>query len=51
MEDGDTEKYHGSSVIQNFVFSSRKRVVSDLFLGRYIISSYRNQSMSSYGNQ
>ena len=24
MEDGDTEKYHSSSVIQDFVFSSRK---------------------------
>ena len=24
MEDGDTEKYHPSSVIQDFVFSSRK---------------------------
>ena len=24
MEDGDTEKYHPSSVIQTFVFSSRK---------------------------
>ena len=24
MEDGDTEKYHLSSVIQDFVFSSRK---------------------------
>ena len=25
MEDGDTEKYHVSSVIQDFVFSSRKK--------------------------
>ena len=24
MENGDTEKYHPSSVIQDFVFSSRK---------------------------
>ena len=24
MEDGDTEKYHVSSLIQDFVFSSRK---------------------------
>ena len=24
MEDGDTEKYHASTVIQYFVFSSRK---------------------------
>ena len=24
MEDGDTEKYHPSSVIQDFVFLSRK---------------------------
>ena len=24
MEDGDTEKYHASSVIQDFVFLSRK---------------------------
>ena len=24
MEDGDMEKYHPSSVIQDFVFSSRK---------------------------
>ena len=24
MEDVDTEKYHLSSVIQNFIFSSRK---------------------------
>ena len=37
MEDGDTEKYHPSSVIQDFVFSSRKVVVSDVFLCRYII--------------
>ena len=25
MEDGDTEKYHPSRVIQDFVFLSRKR--------------------------
>ena len=25
MEDGDTGKYHASSVIQDFVFSSRKK--------------------------
>ena len=25
MEDGDTEKYHVSSVIQDFVFSSLKK--------------------------
>ena len=25
MEDGDTEKYHPSSVIQDFVFSSQKK--------------------------
>ena len=25
MEDGDTEKYHPSSVIQDFVFLNRKR--------------------------
>ena len=25
MEDGDTEKYHPSSMIQDFVFLSRKR--------------------------
>ena len=25
MEDGDTEKYHVSRVIQDFVFSSRKK--------------------------
>ena len=24
MEDGDTEKYHDSSLIQDFVFDSRK---------------------------
>ena len=24
MEDGDTKKYHPSSVLQDFVFSSRK---------------------------
>ena len=24
MENGDTQKYHASSVIQDFVFSSRK---------------------------
>ena len=24
MEDGDTEKYHAGSVIQDYVFSSRK---------------------------
>ena len=37
MEDGDTEKYHPSRVIQDFVFLSRKRVVSGVFLCRYII--------------
>ena len=26
MEDGDTEKYHASSVIQYFVFSSCKKI-------------------------
>ena len=25
MEDGDTEEYHVSSMIQDFVFSSRKK--------------------------
>ena len=25
MEDGDTKKYHVSSVIQDFVFSNRKK--------------------------
>ena len=25
MEDGDTEKYHVSSLIQDFVFSSQKK--------------------------
>ena len=25
MEDGDTEKYHASSVIQDFVFLSQKK--------------------------
>ena len=38
MEDGDTEKYHVSSVIQDFVFRVAKRVVSDVFHGRYIIN-------------
>ena len=37
MEDGDTEKYHPSRVIQDFVFLSRKMVVSGVFLCRYII--------------
>ena len=37
MEDGDTEKYHASSVIQDFVFLSHKGVVSGVFLCRYII--------------
>ena len=37
MEDGDTEKYHPSRVIQDFVFLSRKVVVSGVFLCRYVI--------------
>ena len=37
MEDGDTEKYHPSSVIQDFVFRVKKVVVSDVFHCRYII--------------
>ena len=38
MEDGDTEKYHVSSLIQGFVFSSRKMVVSCVYHRRYIIN-------------
>ena len=40
MEDGDTEKYHLSSVIQDFVFSSRKsgfiRFISLQIYDKYI---------------
>ena len=32
MKDGDTEKYHHSWVKQDFVFLSRKGIVSDVFL-------------------
>ena len=39
MEDGDTEKYHPSRVIQDCVFLSEKRVVSGVFLCRYIIKT------------
>ena len=38
MEDGDTEKYHVSSLIQDAVFSSWKMVVSGVFHHRYIIN-------------
>ena len=41
MEDGDTEKYHPCSVIQDFVFLSRKGFVSGVFLCRYIINVYK----------
>ena len=37
MEDGDTEKYHTSSMIQDFVFVG-KWVVSGVFLCRHIIN-------------
>ena len=33
------EKYHANSVIQDFVFSSQKRVVSGVFHCRYIIKT------------
>ena len=39
MEDGDTEKYHVSRVIQDFVFLSLKRAVSGVFHNRYIIKT------------
>ena len=34
MEDGDTEKYHPGSVIQDFVYLSRKMSLSGVFLCR-----------------
>ena len=37
MEDDGTENYHVSSVLHNFVFSSRKRIESGVFHCRYII--------------
>ena len=40
MEDGDTEKYHVSSLIQDFVFSSKKvgciRCISSLVYNKSI---------------
>ena len=38
MEDGDTEKYHPSRVIQDFVLLSRKRGCIRCFICRYIIN-------------
>ena len=38
MEDGDTEKYQASSLIEDVVFSSRKWIVSGVFHRRYIIN-------------
>ena len=41
MEDGDTKKYHVSSMIQDVVFSRRKKwVVSGVFHRRYIIKLF-----------
>ena len=40
MEDGDTEKYHPSRVIQDCVFLSRKEVVPGVFHCRLIIIHY-----------
>ena len=37
MEDNDTEKYHVSSLIQDFVFTVGKQAVSGVFHRRYII--------------
>ena len=37
MEDCDTEKYHASSLIQDFVFSSSKMGCIRCFYCRYII--------------
>ena len=34
------EKYHVGSLIQGFLFGFAKRVVSDVFHGRYIIRPY-----------
>ena len=51
MEDGDTEKYHPSRVIQDFVFSSRKGVVSGVFLCRYIKNVYFAISEPKYWSQ
>ena len=38
MEDGDTEKYHPSRMIQDFVFSSRKGGCIRRIFCRYIIN-------------
>ena len=38
MEDGDTEKYHPSRVIQDFVFLSLKRCCIRCIFCRYIIN-------------
>ena len=37
MDDGDTENYHVSSLIQDFVFSSQKKGLSGVFHCRYTI--------------
>ena len=41
MEDGDTENYHVSSVIQNFVFLCRKVGSIKGYFCRYIINILR----------
>ena len=40
MEDGDTEIYHVSSLIQDFVFSSRKMGCIGCIQHRYIIKEH-----------
>ena len=50
MEDGDTEKYHASRVIQDFVFSSRKGCCISVFICKYIINTKYQGSSTPASN-